>query len=114
MNRLGTMRAAVSFSMRNVMICTTGVFDVVGQNELCIPGNRRFRIPLSGHGLLIDPRGVVRPELNLVDEVKFELGRTGLDEGAPGRQSPRARRVISDRAWRHSGSSSSLRTPPAL
>ena len=96
MNRLGTMSAAVSFSMRYVMTCTTASSTSSAELERRVPRDRRLRIPLRGDRLRIDARGIVGPDLDLVGELEIELGRAGLDRGAAGGQSPRARRMLGD------------------
>ena len=70
------------------------VLDVIGDRELRVPRDRCFRIPLRGHGLLINPCGIVRPHLDLVDEMEIERRRAGFDRRAAGRQPPRARRML--------------------
>ena len=67
-----------------------GVFDFVGEVELRVPRDRGFRIPLRGDGLRVNPGGVVRPHLDLVDQVEIELRRAGFDV-APRAASPHVR-----------------------
>ena len=73
-----------------------GILDIVGDCERRVPGHGGFRIPLRGHGLLINPRRIVRPHLDLVDEMKIELRGARFDHRAARGQSPAARRMFGD------------------
>src|SRR5439155_5618296 len=69
-----------------------------------VPRDGGLGIPLGGDRLRINPRRVVAPDFDLIDQVKVEFGRAGLDHCSPGGQSPAARRVLGDsigarRAW---------------
>ena len=73
-----------------------GVLDVVGDRERRVPGDGGFGIPLRGHRLLVDPRRVVRPHLDLVDEMEIELRCARFDRRATRGQAPAARRMFGD------------------
>ena len=88
--RAGTTSAASSFSMRNVITCTTASSTGPSWSIGAVQSMARRRVPLGGGRLGVQGAGAIGPHLVAVVEAEARRRAARLDGGAAGGQAPRA------------------------